>query len=235
VLVVSGYGLGLFLAAQVGPVTLLIIRSVLRDGRAVAVGLAMALAVAGIDLAYAIVGLSGIGRPLNGGSLRLLLGLVSASILIAIGVRTLWLGLRARFGLESADEVVAPSRAFVTAVAATALNPLTIALWTVSFPAAAPAQATRSTAGAAALLVGVGLGTLSWYARHLDGCRAHQEASWRAPAQARRRRQRYRLDRLRRPARLPHSPQPRLARHAPRFKGHSRTLAQPNERALSSA
>jgi putative LysE/RhtB family amino acid efflux pump len=93
----------------------------------------------------------------------LLLGLVSASILIAIGVRTLWLGWRARFGLESADEVVAPSRAFVTAVAATALNPLTIALWTVSFPAAAPAQATRSTKGAAALLVGVGLGTLSWY------------------------------------------------------------------------
>jgi threonine/homoserine/homoserine lactone efflux protein len=163
VLVVSGYGLGLFLAAQVGPVTLLIIRSVLRDGRAIAVGLAMAVAVAGIDLAYAIVGLSGIGRLLNGGSLRLLLGLVSASILIAIGVRTLWLGWRARFGLETADEVVAPSRAFVTAVAATALNPLTIALWTVSFPAAAPARATRSTAGAAALLVGVGLGTLSWY------------------------------------------------------------------------
>jgi hypothetical protein len=67
-LVLSGYGLGLFLAAQVGPVTLLIIRSVLRGGRAVAVGLAMAVAVAGIDLAYAIVGLSGVGRVLNGGS-----------------------------------------------------------------------------------------------------------------------------------------------------------------------
>jgi putative LysE/RhtB family amino acid efflux pump len=51
----------------------------------------------------------------------------------------------------------------VTAVAATALNPLTIALWTVSFPAAAPARATSSTAAAAGLLVGVALGTLSWY------------------------------------------------------------------------
>jgi threonine/homoserine/homoserine lactone efflux protein len=163
VLVLSGYGLGLFLAAQVGPVTLLIVRSVLRGGRALAVGLAMATAVTVIDLAYAIVGLAGVGSLLNRGSLSLWLGLLSAAILIAIGARTLWLGWRARFGLESADEVVVPSRAFLTAVAATALNPLTIALWTVSFPAAVPARATSSMADAAALLLGVVLGTLSWY------------------------------------------------------------------------
>jgi threonine/homoserine/homoserine lactone efflux protein len=163
VLVLSGYGLGLFLAAQVGPVTLLIVRSVLRGGRAVAVGLAMAAAVASIDLAYAIVGLAGVGRLLNGGSARLWLGLVSAGILVGIGTRTLWIGIRVRSGLESPDEVVAPSRAFLTAVAATAFNPLTIALWTVSFPAAAPARSTSSPATAAALLIGVGLGTISWY------------------------------------------------------------------------
>ena len=163
VLVLSGYGLGFFFAAQIGPVTLLIVRSVLRGGRALAVGLAMAAAVAGIDLVYAIVGLAGVGQLLNGGSVRLWLGLVSAAVLVGIGARTLWLGWRARIGLESADEVVVPSRAFLTAVAATALNPLTIALWTVSFPAAAPARATESTAAAATLLLGVGLGTLSWY------------------------------------------------------------------------
>ena len=123
----------------------------------------MAAAVASIDLAYAIVGLAGVGRLLNGGWARLWLGLVSAAILVAIGTRTLWIGIRARSGLESADEVVAPSHAFLTAVAATALNPLTIALWTVSFPAAAPARATSSAAAAAGLLLGVGLGTLSWY------------------------------------------------------------------------
>jgi putative LysE/RhtB family amino acid efflux pump len=163
VLVLSGYGLGLLLAAQVGPVTLLIVRSVLRGGRALAVGLAMAAAVAAVDLVYAIVGVAGVGRLLNGGSLRLWFGFASAAVLVVIGARTLWIGWRARLGLESADDVVAPSRAFVTAVAATALNPLTIALWTVSFPTAAPARATRSTADAAALLLGVGLGTLSWY------------------------------------------------------------------------
>ena len=143
--------------------TLLIVRSIVRRGRALAVGLAMGAAVAAIDLAYAIVGLAGVGRLLNHEPLRLWLGLVSAAILVAIGARTLWIGWRARFGLETAEEVVAPSRAFLTAVAATALNPLTIALWTVSFPAAAPAEATRSVADAAVLLVGVGLGTLTWY------------------------------------------------------------------------
>jgi putative LysE/RhtB family amino acid efflux pump len=163
VLVVTGYGLGLLLAAQVGPVTLLIVRSVLRGGRAFAIGLAMAAAVVVIDLGYAIVGLAGVGNLLDDGSLRLWFGLVSAAVLIGIGMRTLWIGWRARMGLELADEVVVPSRAFLTAVAATALNPLTIALWTVSFPAAAPEEATGSAAAAGALLLGVGLGTLTWY------------------------------------------------------------------------
>ena len=84
-LVLTGYGLGLFLAAQVGPVTLLIVRSVLRGGRAVAVGLAMAAAVGAIDLLYAAVGLAGIGALLISESMRLWLGLVSAAVLIAIG------------------------------------------------------------------------------------------------------------------------------------------------------
>jgi putative LysE/RhtB family amino acid efflux pump len=121
----------------------------------------MAAAVVVIDLGYAIVGLAGVGSLLNGGSLQMWFGLVSAAVLVGIGMRTLWMGWRARVGLESAEDVVAPSRAFATAVAATVLNPLTIALWTVSFPAAAPA--TGSTARAAALLLGVGLGTLTWY------------------------------------------------------------------------
>ncbi len=155
--------MGLLLAAQIGPVTLLIVRSVLRGGRAVLVGLAMAGAVATIDLLYAVLGLAGVGRLLSEGELRLGLGLLSAAILAAIGVRTMRLGFRARLGLEASQEVVGPRQAFVTAVAATALNPLTIALWTVSFPAAAPAAARGSAAGAAELLTGVAIGTLLWY------------------------------------------------------------------------
>ena len=159
----SGFGIGVVVAAQVGPVTLLIVRTVLRGGRAVAVGLAMAAAVALVDLLYAGLGLAGVGRLLSDAPLRLAFGVVSAAIMIAIGARTANAGLRARIGLERAADVVEPRRAFLTAVAATALNPLTIALWTVSFPAAAPGAATRSAGSAALLLAGVGLGSLTWY------------------------------------------------------------------------
>jgi threonine/homoserine/homoserine lactone efflux protein len=162
-LALIGIGLGFVLAAQVGPVTLLIVRSVLRGGRAVRVGLAMAIAVALIDLLYASLGLAGVGRLLQAEALRLALGLVSASVLIGIGARTVVRGLRARSGLETELEVAAPRQAFATAAAATALNPLTIALWTVSFPATAPDTAATSAGHALALLSGVGLGTLAWY------------------------------------------------------------------------
>jgi putative LysE/RhtB family amino acid efflux pump len=94
--------------------------------------------------------------------MRLVLGLASGGLLVGIGARTLWLGFRARAGLETAEEAVAPARAFGTALAATALNPLTIALWTVSFPAAAP-NAAGGPAPASLLLAGVALGTLTWY------------------------------------------------------------------------
>ena len=141
----------------------------------------MAGAVALIDVLYATVGLAGAGKLLDADALQTALALVSALILVAIGARTVWVGMRARFGLELAEDVLGPRRAFVTAVAATALNPLTIALWTISFPAAAPSAAGSSTQHGAALLAGVALGTLTWYcglaaagvlARHRVGPRA---------------------------------------------------------------
>jgi threonine/homoserine/homoserine lactone efflux protein len=159
----AGFGLGLFLAAQVGPVTLLIVRTVLRGRRAIAVGLAMAGAVALVDVLYATLGLAGAGQLLDSERLRFPLGLASAAILVGIGARTLWRGFGARLGIEADADVATPPRAFGTAVAATALNPLTIGLWTVSFPAAAPDDALHSAGAAGALLVGVTLGTLLWY------------------------------------------------------------------------
>ena len=159
----AGLGLGLFFAAQIGPVTLLIVRSVLRGRRGFAVGLAMATAVAAVDVVYSVIGLAGAGRLLAGDAVRLALGLGGATILVFVGVRTAWSGIRARIGLELDDEIVAPRPAFVTALAATAVNPLTIALWTVAFPAAAPAAATHSVVDAAAVVVGVAVGTLIWY------------------------------------------------------------------------
>jgi putative LysE/RhtB family amino acid efflux pump len=158
-----GFVLGFILAAQVGPVTLLIVRSVLRGGHAVAVGVAMAGAVASIDVLYAALGLAGAGRLFDTAEAGIALGLVSAAILIGIGARTLWRGLRARHGAEADDEVASPTQAFGTALAATALNPLTFALWTISFPATAPDAAGSSPGHALTVLCGVALGTLAWY------------------------------------------------------------------------
>ena len=157
-----GFGLGLFVAAQIGPVSLLIVRSVLRGTWRI--GLAMAAAVALVDLLYAALGLAGAARLIDAADgARVALGLLGAAVLIVLGARTMWTGFRARFGLETPAEVATPRRAFVTALAATALNPLTIALWTAAFPAASATGSARSVATTVALLAGVGLGTLTWY------------------------------------------------------------------------
>src|SRR5204862_7419870 len=87
-LFLAGLVLGVFLAAQAGPVTLLIVRSVLRGGRALVVGVAMAVAVALVDIVYAALGLFGVAQLFGGGTLRLAFGLASGAILVAIGART---------------------------------------------------------------------------------------------------------------------------------------------------
>jgi putative LysE/RhtB family amino acid efflux pump len=154
-----GFGLGLFVAAQIGPVSLLIVRSVLRGN--FRIGLAMAAAVALVDLGYAALGL--VARALEAADeVGVALGFVGAAVLVALGLRTMWIGFRARFGLETQEEIGTPRRAFATAFAATALNPLTIALWTAAAPAAV-SGGSQSSFASAALLVGVGFGTLTWY------------------------------------------------------------------------
>jgi putative LysE/RhtB family amino acid efflux pump len=157
----AGFGLGVFVAAQIGPVSLLIVRSVLRGN--FRIGLAMAAAVALVDLSYAALGLAGVARALEEtDGVRVVFGFVGAAVLVAIGLRTVWIGFRARFGLETEDEVGTPRRAFVTALAATAFNPLTIALWTAAAPAAI-SGGSHSSLRTLSLLAGVGLGTLTWY------------------------------------------------------------------------
>ena len=157
-----GFGLGFFVGAQPGPVSLLCIRSVLRG--ALAGGIAIGAGAALIDLLYAALGLAGAASLLELEELRVALGLVGAGVLAYIGCRTLWSAFRVRLGGESQEEVASPRRAFATAVAATASNPLTIATWAAIFTAAgaaAVADAAASPAGAGLMLGGVALGTLT--------------------------------------------------------------------------
>ncbi len=157
-----GFGLGFFVGAQPGPVSLLCIRSVLRG--ALRAGIAIGAGAALVDLLYASLGLAGAASLLEIEELRIAFGLLGAGVLAYIGYRTLWSAFRVRLGGESEAEVATPRRAFATAVAATASNPLTIATWAAIFTAAGAAavgDAAASASGAAMLLGGVALGTLT--------------------------------------------------------------------------
>jgi putative LysE/RhtB family amino acid efflux pump len=118
---VTGFGLGFFVAAQVGPISLLCVRSVLR-GR-LATGLGIGLGAAIIDTCYAALGVAGVTQLLRVKQLRLALGLAGAAVLLVIGGRTLWSALRIRTGLEADEETVSPGRALRTSLIATASNP----------------------------------------------------------------------------------------------------------------
>jgi putative LysE/RhtB family amino acid efflux pump len=159
---VVGFGLGLFVGAQPGPVSLLCVRSVLRG--ALTSGIAIGAGAAVIDLLYAGLGLAGAASLLEAEALRVAFGVTGALVLGFIGARTLWAAFRVRLGGELDEEVASPRRAFATAVAATASNPLTIATWAAIFTAASAAavgDAATSASGAALMLGGVALGTLT--------------------------------------------------------------------------
>ncbi len=158
----AGFGFGFLVAAQVGPIWLLCMRSVLR-GRFV-IGFAIGVGAAVIDTTYAALGVAGAAGILSTlPQLRLALGLVGASVLVILGARTMWTAFRVRQGLETTYEVASPRRAVVTALVATASNPLTIASWAAIFTAASAARLARSPLEAVLFLVGIGVGSLSWF------------------------------------------------------------------------
>jgi len=155
-----GFGLGFLVALQLGPMSLLLIRSTLRGGWRV--GAAIGLGIALVDGLYAACGAAGAAPLLAIGPARMLLGLAGAAVLLVLGVRTLRSALRVRMGAEASDEVATPRRALLTALAGTASNPATIASWAAIFAAANAAGGARGSLGAVLLVSGVALGSLSW-------------------------------------------------------------------------
>lgn len=157
----AGFGLGFLVGAQVGPIWLLCVRSTLRFG--FLVGAAIGAGAALVDTLYAAAGIAGASALLEIDILQITLGLVGAGVLAWLGLRSLWTAFRVRLGGEAIEEVGSPRRAFLTSVAATASNPLTIASWAAIFSAASTAEIVDSAPLALAMLVGVGLGSLAWF------------------------------------------------------------------------
>lgn len=161
--VLIGFGLGFLVALQLGPMSLLLIRSTLRDG--VRVGLAIGAGVAVIDALYAALGAAGAASLLSIGPLRLVLGVLGTAVLVLLGVKTLLAAVRVRAGLEGPDDVGDPRSAFRTSLGATASNPLTIASWAGIFAAATTGTSTNPVP----LVVGVAIGSATWMALLASG------------------------------------------------------------------
>jgi putative LysE/RhtB family amino acid efflux pump len=158
---VTGFGLGFFVGAQVGPIWLLCVRSTLRHGWRI--GLAIGTGAALIDTLYALLGVLGASALLQITVLRVVLGLIGAAVLAYLGLKTLWAAFRVRLGAEAAHEVSSPTRALLTSLGATASNPLTIVSWAAIFSAASTARFAGSPPAVAALIVGVGVGSFAWF------------------------------------------------------------------------
>jgi len=151
---IIGFGLGFFVALQLGPMSLFLIRSTLRSGWKV--GAAIGAGIAAVDGLYAAAPLLAI-HPV-----RLVLGLVGAIVLVWLGARTLYSALRVRIGGETPFEVSSPKRTFITALGGTASNPSTIVSWGAIFAATSAAGLVRTTGAAVLLVAGVAIGSLTW-------------------------------------------------------------------------
>jgi putative LysE/RhtB family amino acid efflux pump len=158
----TGLGLGALVAAQVGPVSLLCIRTTLRYG--FAPGLAVGAGAATVDTLYGALGMVGAASLIGITPVRITLGALGAAVLVLMGARTLRTAQRVRIGLEVPTEVVTPGRALRTALAATASNPLTIASWATAFAAASTASVVGGWGDGVALLAGIGTGSIGWFA-----------------------------------------------------------------------
>lgn len=157
---VVGFGLGFFVALQLGPMSLFLIRSTLRSGWRV--GLAIGAGIAVIDGLYAAAGAGGATPLLNIEPVRLVFGLIGAAVLIWLGAHTLFSAIRVRVGGETPFETSTPRRAFLTALGGTASNPSTIISWAAIFAAASTAGLVHTTQTAVLLVAGVAIGSLTW-------------------------------------------------------------------------
>jgi len=169
-----GFGLGFFVALQLGPISLFMIRSTLRGG--LWIGLSIGAGIALIDALYATLGVAGAAPLVSIGPVRVVLGLVGGAVLVVLGLRMLYSALRVRSGGETELEVSSRRRAFATAVIATASNPLTIVSWAAIFAGATAAAAAGTAGGAALLVIGVAAGSATWFALLATGVASARRA-----------------------------------------------------------
>jgi putative LysE/RhtB family amino acid efflux pump len=150
---VLGFGLGFFVALQLGPMSLFLVRSTLRGG--LPAGLGVGGGIATVDGLYAAAGAAGATAVLKIESVQTALGLLGAVAIAWLGVRSLQ---AARTATVEGDGRAAAAAwpAFRASLTATAANPLTVLSWAASF------SAVPTGTNAVLLVVGVFVGSLTW-------------------------------------------------------------------------
>lgn len=153
-----GFILGFTIAAAVGPISLLVIRRTLAEGRVV--GLASGLGVATADGAYGAIAAFGLGAITR--------ALVDARPVLGLfgGVFLLWLAWTTARA-EPHDPAAAPARrgglagAYLSILGLTLTNPMTILSFGALF--AGLGVAGDDPTGAALITIGVLLGSSAWW------------------------------------------------------------------------
>ncbi len=159
-LLAQGFALGFSIAAPVGPIGLLCIRRALAEGRSA--GLASGLGAATADALYGSVAAFGL-NALSG----FLVG-HQGELRFAGGALLLYLGARAFFAAPARH--AAPSRArglvgsYLSTFALTLTNPVTILAFVAAFAGLGLAGTSGDPGRAAALVIGVFLGSAAWWA-----------------------------------------------------------------------
>jgi|SRR5664279_6525084 len=154
----QGFVLGFAIAAAVGPISLLVVRRTLAEGRLI--GLASGLGVATADATYggiAAFGLTAVTGVLVGGGRAL--GLVGGLFLIWLAWRT----TTARLGVEAAatERHGGLAGAYLSILGLTLTNPLTILSFAALF--AGLGFSNRTLIEASLMTLGVFAGSAGWW------------------------------------------------------------------------
>ena len=157
----KGVLLGLGAAAPIGPVNVEIARRSLRSGfRA---GFLLGCGAVTVDVTYAILTSLGV-RPLLGRPHAMAtLGIAGAAVLVSLGVMCFVSAARQwRTATTNTDPDKPAERHYVTGLAMTSLNPMTLAFWCVVVPGMAGQWSANPVRDLPWVCVGVFFGAISW-------------------------------------------------------------------------
>jgi len=160
-LVGKGVLLGLGAAAPIGPVNVEIARRSLRGGfRA---GFLLGCGAVTVDVTYAILTSLGIRPFLGRPGVMTTLGIAGAAVLVYLGVMCFVSAARQWRAVTTTTDPEKPAnRHYVTGLAMTSLNPMTLAFWCIVVPGMVGQWSANPVRDLPWVCVGVFSGAISW-------------------------------------------------------------------------